>query len=74
MDHILLDEAEKTKHEDAIYRLCQEFPDKADFIRSSYLEVLERVATEATIRTYLTILVTREVKTLLRIQELTQPE
>ncbi len=74
MDHILLDEAEKTKHEDAIHRLSQEFPDKADFIRSSYLEVLERVAPEATIRTYLTILITREVKTLLRIQALTEPE
>jgi hypothetical protein len=74
MDHIFLDEAEKAKHRDAIHRLCEEFPDKVDFIRHSYLEVLERVAAEATIRTYLTILITREVKTLLRIQELTQPD
>jgi hypothetical protein len=72
MYQILLDETEKTQHEDAIHRLCEEFPDKVDFIRRSYLEVLERVAAEATIRTYLTILITREVKTLLRIQELTE--
>lgn len=74
MDGFLLDETEKAKHEAAILALCQEFPGQVNFIRRSYLEVFERIAAEATIQTYLTILITREVRTLLRIRELTQSE
>jgi hypothetical protein len=74
MDHIPLAEEDKAKHEEAINQLCQEFPDKVDFIRSSYLEVLERAVGEAIIFTYLTILISREVRTLLRIQELSPSE
>lgn len=65
---------EKAKHEEAIERLCSEFPDRSDFVRSCYLEVLGKVATDATIRTYLPVLITREVKTLLKIQELTNSD
>jgi hypothetical protein len=72
MIQIFEDEAEKAKHEEAIERLCQEYPEKVDFIRQCYLEILERVSPEATIRTYLTILISKEVKALLRMKELSK--
>ena len=74
MYQIPLDEAEQIKHEEAISRLCEEHPAQSDFIRRSYLEILERVSPDATIRTYLTILITKEVKALLRMQELAKSE
>jgi hypothetical protein len=65
---------EQIRHEETIDQLCQEFPDQVDFIRRQYLEVLERVSSEASIRTYLTILIAKEVRTLLRMQQLTAAE
>lgn len=73
MTQFIEDDNEKRQHEDAILKLCQEHPDDMDFIRSKYLEILNLVWPDATIRTYLTILITREVKALLKIQELTNP-
>lgn len=72
MDQINQDEIEKARHEDAINLLCQEFPDQIDFIRVRYMEILESVLRQASIHSYLTILISREVKTLLRIRSLTQ--
>ena len=72
MEQIPLDETERIKHEETIARLCEENPDQCDFIQRNYAEILERVSPDASIRTYLTILITREVKTLLKIEELKQ--
>lgn len=67
-----ISENEQAKHDEAIESLCNKHPEKTDFIRNCYLEILEKVSHDATIRTYLTILITREVEALLRIQELTR--
>jgi hypothetical protein len=72
MVQLFQDDTEKAKHEDAIDRLCQENPDHAEFIRRTYLEILEKVSAEATIRTYLTILISKEVKALLKMKELSK--
>lgn len=59
------DEIEKNQHEEAINRLCEQFPNQQDMIRSSYLENLEPLIADATIRTYLPIFVSRKVKSAL---------
>lgn len=58
-------ELEEKQHEEAIRNLCQEHPEKEQFIRSRYLEALEPMIYDAQIRTYLSIFVTRKVKDLL---------
>ncbi len=60
--NLFQDDREKTQHLEAINRLCQEFPGKEDFVQQCYWEFLAPLITQATIRTYLTILVTREVR------------
>ena len=55
------DERELKQHEDAIDRLCQEHPDQCDLIRDTYLQHLEPMLSEARIRTYLSIFVSRKV-------------
>lgn len=62
---IFKNELEKQQHEDAIRSLCQEYPEKQQFIRENYLETLEPMIIDAQIRTYLSIFVTRKVKALL---------
>lgn len=59
------DELEQKQHEEAIRQLCELYPDQRDFIRESYLDRLHQVGPEASIRTYLSIFITRQVKTLL---------
>ena len=59
------DELEKDQHEDAINRLCQQHPQHQEFIRNSYLQNLKPLINEATIRTYLSILVSRKVQAML---------
>lgn len=56
------DETEKNQHEEAINRLCDQYPNQQDAIRTSYLENLEPMIADATIRTYLPIFVSRKVK------------
>lgn len=58
-------ELEEKQHEEAIRTLCQEHPEKQEYIRSRYLEALEPMIYDAQIRTYLSIFVTRKVKALL---------
>lgn len=59
------DEIEKNQHEEAINRLCEQFPNQQDAIRASYIENLEPMIADATIRTYLPIFVSRKVKSTL---------
>jgi len=66
---IYQDELEMANHEKAIKRLCKEHPGQDDFIRENYLELLRPLSSRATIRTYLTIFVTREVKALISKQK-----
>jgi len=60
------DELEKNQHEEAIRLLCEEHPEKQQYIRKSYLQALEPMSCDAQIRTYLSIFATRKVKTLLQ--------
>ena len=71
MNQVVLDASEKQKHEEAIEMLCEDYPAQKEFIRETYSEILERVSPEARIRTFLTILISREVKALLKMRELT---
>ncbi|HKJ05692.1 MAG TPA: hypothetical protein VJ974_08855 [Geopsychrobacteraceae bacterium] len=65
-DDLFQGEAEKERHEKAIDDLCLIYPGKSIEIRQCYLQKLESLVTGARIRIYLSILVTREVKALLR--------
>ncbi len=56
------DELEKNQHEEAINRLCDEYPQQCELIRKSYFENLEPLISDASIRTYLPIFVSRKVK------------
>ena len=72
MKELGLNENELAKHREAIESLCRKHPGKADFARTSYEEILQKVSSEATIRTYLTILISREVETLIRMRDLVE--
>jgi hypothetical protein len=56
------DELEKKQHEEAIKNLCDQFPDQQDLIRENYLQSLEPLLEDASIRTYLPIFVSRKIK------------
>ncbi len=60
------DELEEKQHEEAISRLCQEYPEQKELIRRQYFENLDPLITDARIRTYLPIFVSRKVKTVLQ--------
>lgn len=55
-------EAEKVQHESAVEALSEQFPEKAGLVRALYRQKLEEFMPEATIRTFVSIFVTREVK------------
>lgn len=55
-------EAEKVQHESAVEALSEQFPDKQGLVRALYRQKLEEFMPEATIRTFVSIFVTREVK------------
>jgi hypothetical protein len=67
--NIFQDDREKEQHWEAINRLCQEFPGKEDLVHNCYWEFLAPLITQATIRNYLTILVTRKVRMFLSKNE-----
>ncbi|MEA3363885.1 MAG: hypothetical protein U9Q61_11545 [Thermodesulfobacteriota bacterium] len=58
-------ELEENQHEEAIKVLCQEYPERCQFIQKNYLDTLKPMIFDAQIRTYLSIFVTRKVKALL---------
>lgn len=60
------DHLEQTQHEQAISNLCLLYPDREDDIRQHYIENLTPLVAGAKIRTYLTILTVRKVKSLLK--------
>jgi len=62
---IFMDEHEREQHEEAINQICRQFPEQQEFIRQSYLEKLTPLSSEAQIRTYLPIIVSRQVFALL---------
>ncbi|MHB1398742.1 MAG: three-helix bundle dimerization domain-containing protein [Trichloromonadaceae bacterium] len=55
-------EAEKAQHESAVEALSEQFPEKQGLVRALYRQKLEEFMPEATIRTFVSIFVTREVK------------
>ncbi len=55
-------EAEKLLHESALEALSEQFPEKQGLVRALYRQKLEEFIPEATIRTFVSIFVTREVK------------
>ena len=59
------DELEQKQHEEAIKSICQQYPEQKEFIRQSYLETLTPLSSEARIRSYLPIIVTRQILDLL---------
>ncbi len=63
MGHIdFQDDIEKNQHEEAINRLCEQYPEQQELVRSNYLAELEPLMADASIRTYLPIFVSRKVK------------
>ena len=72
MENTTPDIYEETKPLEAIESLCESHPDHSEFIRKTYPEILESVSSDATIRTYLTILISREVKALIMMKELSR--
>lgn len=62
---IFKDQLEEKMHDEAIDALCHEYPGKQQFIREHYLKTLKPMISEAQIRTYLPIFVSRKVKSLL---------
>ena len=60
--NIFQDDREKGQHESAISQLCEEFPGQEDSVLNCYWEHLAQYTDQATIRTYLAILVAREVR------------
>lgn len=56
------DEGEKSQHESALARLIESFPDQRDQVHRLYVETLREFAADATIRSFLSIFVIREVK------------
>lgn len=56
------DDVEKNLHEEAIKRLCDQYPGQQALIRKHYLENLEPQIANATIRTYLPIFISRKVE------------
>lgn len=55
-------EAEKVQHESAMEALSQQFPEEEDLVRQLYLQKLKEYMPEATIRTFVSIFVVREIK------------
>ena len=63
MSRILFqNELEEQQHEAAIDRLCDEYPEQSELIRQNYYQNLAPLLSDATIRTYLPIFVSRKVK------------
>ena len=56
------DEAEKTQHESALQALIADFPDQENQVCELYLRKLEDYLPEATIRTFVSIFVVREIR------------
>lgn len=56
------DEAEKVQHESALEALNQQFPDQEDLVGHLYRQKLREYMPEATIRTFVSIFVSRDIK------------
>lgn len=64
------DEAEKVQHESAMAALQEQFPEKGNLVRQLYLQKLREFMPEASIRNFVSIFVSREIRgTLLRLQK-----
>jgi hypothetical protein len=70
MENLNLSDDERSQHLGTIETLCEKFPRHVDLIKSKYLEILEKMSQDAEIRTYLPILIAREIQTLIRIREI----
>lgn len=65
------DEAEKVQHESAMEALSQQYPADEHLVRRLYLEKLREYMPEATIRTFVSIFVVRDIKETLSSREST---
>ncbi len=70
--NLFQDDIEQSQHEEAISRLCTEYPAQSELIRKNYLETLEPLIADACIRTYLPIFVSRKVKSFLEEDQKTE--
>jgi hypothetical protein len=68
------DEAEKVQHESALVALSQQFPEEEELVRDLYQQKLREFMPEATIRTFVSIFVTRDVKGTLKRLHREHPE
>ncbi|SEA27928.1 hypothetical protein SAMN05660420_01702 [Desulfuromusa kysingii] len=66
MTILFKNELERKQHEEAIRQLCEEHPEKQQYIKTSYLQALKPMISDAQIRTYLSIFASRKVKILLQ--------
>ena len=55
-------DTEKNQHESAIEQLCGEYPQQSGNIRLLYEEELAEMMSDATIRSYLSIFISRKVR------------
>lgn len=62
-------DAERHQHEHAVEALCEEFPDQCPLVRASYRERLQQSLADASIRTYLPIFISRQIRQRLRTSE-----
>jgi len=62
---ILRNDLERSMHEETISRLCDEYPNQNSDIRDNYFRILRPLSSRASIRTYLPIIVAREVRLLM---------
>ena len=57
-----LNDHEVKQHKEVISSLCDEFPQKAEYIGKEYWKVLFELIPQAKFRTYLSIIVTRKIR------------
>ena len=63
------DPAEKIQHQRALERLCEEFPEIREKLPELYEQVYSELAPGATIRTYISIFISRELRENLRSRQ-----
>ncbi len=60
--NLFQNDVEKHQHENAVEVLCNQYPEQCELIRSSYEEKLYKLLPEATIRSYLPIFISRDIR------------
>gem|GEM_PF-3384967 len=63
------DPAEKIQHQRALENLCEEFPEVRERLPELYEKIYSELATDATIRTFISIFISRELRENLRSRQ-----